>query len=200
MNHSGIISTSRGQHGIQNVRVCVGMCVWERGLPEFWAGSTPCLPHCSPIFLCPPSCPRRISPRKLNLLSPPAVAPVSLHHSHHRHLPCSGWPKAPINFSPSLFSNQQSSQVGGTSRWAPGKTLFFFFPPPHLHSRCDLILPSVLPPLFCLLLRRAPLHHPFCCVPASLSNISRCVLVMMDGESVTVKPTSHPSHTLQQHS
>lgn len=107
--------------------VCVWVCVWERGLPEFWAGSTPCLPRCYPIFLCPPSCPRRISLRKLNLLSPPAVAPVSLHHSHHRHLPCSGWPKAPINFSPSLFSNQQPSQVGGTSRWAPGKTVFFFF-------------------------------------------------------------------------
>lgn len=132
MNHSGIISTSQGQHGIQNV--CVGMCVWQRGLPEFWAGSTPCLPRSSPIFLCPPSGPRRISPRKLNLLSPPTVAPVSVHHSHHRHLPCSGWPKAPINFSPSLFSNQQSSQVWGTSRWAPGKTVlcvfsftFFFF-------------------------------------------------------------------------
>lgn len=196
MNHSGIISTSRGQHRIQNVSGYV--CVYERGLPQFWAARCPALSLPSHFslssFLAPPYFPRgnlicrlpRCCPRLSTSFPPSASSLFWVTESTHQLL-------ALFVFQSTILTGVRKITVGSRQN----RLLFFF---PHCQSRCDLILPSVLPPLFCLLLCCSPLHHPFCCVPASLSNIYPCVLVMMDGESVTVKPTSHPSRTLQQHS
>lgn len=69
----------------------------------------------------------------------------------------------------------------------------------NLGSRSNLILPAIIPPLLCLCICCSPLHHPFCSIPASLTNILHSILVMMNEEPVTVNLTSHPSQTLQQH-
>ena len=71
MNHSGIILTSRDQDGIQNVYVWA--YVHERGLPEFWAGSTPCLVAPLPFFSVLLPGLALFPPRKLNLSSPPTL-------------------------------------------------------------------------------------------------------------------------------
>lgn len=189
MNHSGIISTSRGQHEIQNVCLAMYVCMRE----DYQSSELPARPalslpsHFSLSSFPPlPYFPRgnlicRL-PRRCSCLStsfPPSASSLFwVTESTHQLL-------ALFVFQSTILTGVRNIAVGSRQNH-----LLFFSP--HCQSRCDLILPPVLPPLFFLLLCCSPLDHPFCCAPASLSNISHCVLVMMNGESVTVKPTSHP--------
>lgn len=132
MNHSGIISTNRGQHGIQNVYVwvCVYVCVYERGLPQLWAGSSPCLvaplPFFSVLLPAPAVFPRgnlicRL-PRRCSRLStsfpPPASSLFWVTESTHQLL-------ALFVFQSTILTGVRNITVGSRRN----RILFFFFFP-----------------------------------------------------------------------